>query len=432
LVNRKDAKQSIAMEKKTQGSWLIHHTNKLQGVTNQAGHENTFLAGKSGILLSAISSNNELTISQERLAVLASAANINITFELPKLIEVLRKQELIDYSKSGIAVLGVTTETTLERTAEIFDFLQPRASESASIALAERASISPIFANDVSEELADSYKLSSNELSQLVSDAEKVGFVDIESLASGTKLLFNGNLFRRDTSQKIKTVLDSLNSEEQGKLSELTGMLKKSACVGVDYAKKLLGDTLFLKVTAIGLFDISVVSNSVEDVGFMTLPSAFSKYSNSMVDDAFDLAKAFVSSITYGMTKSSHERGQIQMVEALLNTLVRGESIGPVKAIAEDYKVLELKGVVQVHYGTKKGRSGPMLRLLKKEVGELALQAIRQGDVSEHSLNDFPSATVTSFKGPEFNREKSRRVQSTFDPKATHDMLSILRTGGGL
>lgn len=44
------------------------------------------------------------------------------------------------------------------------------------------------------------------------------------------------------------------------------------------------------------------------EVGFLTKPSSFSKYSSSDVDDAFDLAKAFVSSLTYGMTKSSHSK----------------------------------------------------------------------------------------------------------------------------
>lgn len=161
----------------------------------------------------------------------------------------------------------------------------------------------------------------------------------------------------------------------------------------------------------------------------MTLPSAFSKFSNSMIDDAFDLAKAFISSITYGMTKSSYARGQIQMVDALLSALVRGEKVGPVQAIAEDYKVLEFKGVVQVSYGEKKGRSGPMLKLLKKEVGELALQAIRQGDVSEHSLTALPSAAVTKFNGPEYNRENIRKKQVLQNPATTNDMLSILRTG---
>ena len=420
------------MDKKTKGSWLIHHTNKLQGVTNQTGYEKTFLAGKAGILLSAISSNNQVTVNNDRLTVLAKAANINTTFELPKLIEVLQQQQLIDTAGGGIAVLGVTTAKTLQHTSDIFDALAPGSTEVATIALAELASLEPVLAGHVAVELADSYQLGRAEIGQLMSDAEQIGFVDAEKLSPGETLLFNGNLFRRETTRKIKAVLDSLTSAEQSKLNELTETLKKQACVDTDFATRLLGEPLFKKVTAIGLFDISVVSNSTEDVGFLTLPSAFSKYSNSMVDDAFDLAKAFVSSVTYGMTKSSYARGQIQMVDALLSALVRGESVGPVNAIAQDYKVLELKGVVEVKTGTKKGRTGPMLRLLKTEVGELALQAIRQGDVSEHSLSSLPTAAVTTFSGPEHNREKVRRAQTKMSPKATNDMLSILRTGGGI
>ena len=38
-----------------------------------------------------------------------------------------------------------------------------------------------------------------------------------------------------------------------------------------------------------------------------------------MVDDAFNLAKAFVSLTTYGMTRSNNEGGEIRIVEALLN-----------------------------------------------------------------------------------------------------------------
>lgn len=420
------------MDKKTKGSWLIHHTNKLQGVTNQAGYQNTFLAGKAGILLSAISSDNQLTVSEQRLGVLAVAANINTTFELPTLIDVLAKQQLIQKGAGAIAVLGVSNASTLQHTADIFDSLQPGAGEIAAIELAEIASTAPTRQAEASELLADLHKLGKAEVGQLISDAEQIGFVDVERLGTNDLLLFNGNLFRRDTTRKIKTVLDSLSTGEQSKLHELTDALRKQACVSVDWAMQLLGEPLFKKVTAIGLFDISVVSNSTEDAGFMTLPSAFSKFSNSMVDDAFDLAKAFVSSVTYGMTKSSYARGQIQMVDKLLSALVRGESVGPVGAIAQDYKVLELKGVVEVKTGSKKGRTGPMMRLLKKEVGELALQAIRQGDVSEFSLSSLPSAAVTTFKGPEHNREKQRRIQTQASPKSTNDMLSILRTGGGL
>ena len=55
------------MDKRIKGSWLIHHTNKLQGVTNQRGYGKTFLAGKAGILLSVISSNDETVISKRRV-----------------------------------------------------------------------------------------------------------------------------------------------------------------------------------------------------------------------------------------------------------------------------------------------------------------------------------------------------------------------------
>lgn len=192
------------MDKKTKGSWLIHHTNKLQGVTNQSGYEKTYLAGKAGILLSAISANQDTTVNNDRLTVLAKAANINTTFELPKLVEVLQQQQLIDTSAGGIAVLGVTTSTALLHTSDLFDSLNHGANEIASIDLAEHASIAPILENDIASDLADMYKLASSDLSQLFSDAEQIGFVDTEKLDSKNTLLFNGNLFRRDATQKSK------------------------------------------------------------------------------------------------------------------------------------------------------------------------------------------------------------------------------------
>lgn len=418
------------MNKKTKGSWLIHHTNKLQNVTNQSDYENTFVAGKAGILLSAISGNSELEVNNERLNALARASNINTALELPGLVKILAEKGLVDRYSSGIQVLGLTTASTLDHTSDIFESLNPNNNEIVTIELAERASLAPILSKDISEELSDTYKIDSLSMDQILNEAEQIGFVDSENVSKDEILFFNGNLFRRDHTQKIKKILDSLNSQEQALLIETNELLKKCACISVDQAKAILGDKLFEKVIAVGIFDVSVVSNSSEEAGFMTLPSAFSKYSDSMVDDAFDLAKAFISSITYGITKSRHERGQIKMVEALLKALVRGESVGPVRAIAEDYKVLELKGVVRVSMGVKNNRYGPLLTLLKKEIGELALQAISQGDISEHSLTSLPTAIITNFSGPEVSREKIRRKQTMVNPTSTNDMLTILRTGG--
>ncbi len=420
------------MDNKIKGAWLIHHTNKLQNVTNQEKYQKAFLAGKSGILLSAISESNQSIVSNEKLAVLANAANINTTFELPKLLDVLQEHQLIDKSKSGVGVLGVTTVTTLQHTSNIFESLAPNNVENSVIELAEIASEKPIESTILSEKISDLYQLSNSEMSGVLSDSEQIGFVDVENISKNEKILFNGNLFRRDSAEKIKAVLDSLTQIEQNSLNELSATLRKIACIPVLEAQKILGIKLFKKVAAIGFIDVNVVSNNKEEVGYVTLPSAFSKYSSSMVEDAFDLAKAFVASLTYGMTKSSYMRGQITMIDRLLSALISGREVGPVSAIGQDYKVLELKGVVSVRQGSNNGRTGPMLKLLKKEVGELALQAIRQGDISEHSVPSLPGAAITKYKNPETNREAIRRNQVQRSPSETNDMINSLRTGGGL
>lgn len=419
------------MDKKVQGSWLIHHTNKLQNVTNQGEYQNTFVAGKAGILLSAISETNQSNLSTDKLNVLANASNINTAFELPKLLDVLKDQELIDVTPSGVGVLGVTTSSALQHTTNIFESLEPKIIEVSAIELAEIASTKPVSSSDISEKISDEFQLPKKEVDQLFYDSENIGFVDAESISKDEKILFNGNLFRRDSAVKTKAVLDSLKPVEQASLSELTQILKQNACVPYTEALRILGEPLFKKVNSIGYFDINVVSNNHEEVGYLTLPSAFSKFSNSMVDDAFDLAKAFVASLTYGMTKSTYARGQISMIDRLLGALIDGREVGPVSAIGQDYKVLELKGVVSIRHGTKGGRSGPLMRLLKREVGELALQAIRQGDVSEQSIQSLPGAAITKFRGPEANREIIRREQIQRSPFETNDMISALRTGGG-
>jgi len=113
------------MDKKTKGSWLVHQTGKLQNVNNQSSFENTYFAGKAGILLSAISANSQATIEQAKLEALAKASNINTKLELPALLKAVKDRGLIDTGANGIEVLGVTTAATLKHTADIFDDSSP-------------------------------------------------------------------------------------------------------------------------------------------------------------------------------------------------------------------------------------------------------------------------------------------------------------------
>lgn len=71
------------------------------------------------------------------------------------------------------------------------------------------------------------------------------------------------------------------------------------------------------------------------------------------------------------------------------------------------------------------------MKLLKKEVGQIALEVIKAGDASEAILN-LPGATVMGYVGPEANREGGRRKQQVASKRATRDIVVALRTESGL
>ncbi len=91
-----------------------------------------------------------------------------------------------------------------------------------------------------------------------------------------------------------------------------------------------------------------------------------------MADDAFDLAKALVAALSYGMTLRSQGTGRIGAISALLSKLISGQEIGPATAIGEDYRVLEMKGVIQTRPGP---RYGYLMKLKKRISARWPLQS---------------------------------------------------------
>jgi hypothetical protein len=75
--------------------------------------------------------------------------------------------------------------------------------------------------------LGDTCKLTANEATGLLEQAEEVGFVDFEELG-GDKVYFNGNLFRREHIAKTQLVLSSLTPEEQRRVTNVEALLKQS------------------------------------------------------------------------------------------------------------------------------------------------------------------------------------------------------------
>lgn len=375
-------------------------------------------------LLSALSeSDNNATLNADKVKVLAKSAGIKI-LELPSILKRLETENLVDVSKTGdVAVLGLTTPMLLTHTSDLFRKNNPSQYEKAALELSEKISLSPIQEKFAKEFIGDTYKLSSGEALDLIQQSEEVGFIDSESVGKDDKLLFNGNLFKRDNLKKTSSVLDSLTPQDVRKVQDIDAVLTKDGCVPLEMALTITGQPLLEKLQSIGMYDFNEVINDEESRIFITKPSAFNKFGNPLEDDAFDLAKAFVASLSYGMIYSSQGRGKINLLKVLLKRLIQGHEVGSATAIGQDYKVLELKGVVQLRHdrGTRFS-----MKLLKKDIGILALHVLESGDASEQSVLTLNGSSITGYNGPESKRVQTRKKKQTKESKI--QIIEALRT----
>lgn len=414
------------MEKRTEGAWIIHHTKKLLEINGTNDFEDVELAGKCGIFLSNLAASNEQSeINSEKVDAIAKVSNIKKT-EIETIKSKLASSNLIDIGSNGaISVLGITSTSVLIHTDDIFNSTSPNPFQKATLALADDISSLPKGELILKEYISDTFRLASDSTSDLFSQCEEIGLVDFEKLDDGSKFYFNGNLFRNGSvEKKTSVVISSLKDADTRKILELDGLLATTGCLPIQKAISILGEPLFDKLKSIGMYDINTVSNTKEATSFITRPSSFSKFGNPFEEDALDLAKAFVTSLYYGMNYSPSSRGKITMLGILMRRLVAGYEVGPATAIGEDYKLLELRRVIQ----TRKDPTNPQryyMKLLKRDVGELALQVLEVGDASEQAIKELVSGSVNFYSGPERNRVIARKTQKTETKK---DVANLLRT----
>ena len=418
--------KSINMDNKTKGAWVIHHARKLQVVADTDFDQLSF-AGKCGLMLSAIAADSQRQIKLSKIEGLAKANLISPRSELKSILNELERQKLVEQSSENIEILGLTTQAVLEHTSTIFEETSPTPEESVIINISELASQNPIIENEVIEQTGDTCKLLEKDAVALVKKSELIGFFDAETDNYQQRFIFNGNLFRAEDIKKINAVLATLNSSEKQLISEFNEKLFKEGCIALDKAYAILPEILFKKLQSIGFYDVNTISNETGNYYFVTRPAAFSKFTKSFTDDALDLAKAFVSSLTYGMTESSRGRGKIQMITALMNKLINGEPVGPATAIGQDYRALEMRGVIEVQHEKNSMYS---MRLLKPEVGKLALSVIKEGDVTTEVFGNLPKAAISNYLEPEFNRTFVRKNLTPSLQKSVGEMISKIRTGG--
>jgi len=209
------------MDKKTQGAWIIHHGKKISGTNNgAASYPAIDIAAKSGALLARMAASQQSELNSELVITLAKAGGLSPKTDLPACLAQLASEKVIDQSSDGsVAVIGVTSSSALDHTSSLFEANDPEPFEAAAIGLGELVSQSPVGRKLAGEKISDDYRLSSIEVTDFLGQATALGFIESDE-DGDDPLLFNGNLFRRESIAKTKKVLDSLTSVEQTAFSQ--------------------------------------------------------------------------------------------------------------------------------------------------------------------------------------------------------------------
>jgi hypothetical protein len=295
--------------------------------------------------------------------------------------------------------------------------------------LSEKVAERPDTRALIEEYVSDTFRINRADTSSLIDVCRTTAILD-QAEDKGLVILFNNNTFKSGQyATKAFKLIEHLTAGEKESLGRLQHQMQtKGAVLDID-AHNLLGFDLYRRVVAVGLFDRLEVSNSNESVGYLTSPDAFQKFGKPFEEDPVDDAKALLASLTYGMTRSDGKRGAIIYPDALLRTLISGMEVGGnygVSAIGQDYRELERRQVVKV---IPRGRDRFAMKLLKKDVGELARSMIKGITVASHTLL-LEGAPATMFTGPAANRGLFRARNTLQDKQFILGALDRLRSGG--
>lgn len=134
---------------------------------------------------------------------------------------------------------------------------------------------------------------------------------------------------------------------------------------------------------------------------------------------------------THGEYKSVSSRGAIYTSSKMMNIvnkLLRGEWVGPCTAIGEDYKLLELDGVISVQPYNEMYK----MKLRQFEVGKLVKQMLEYNMVVNDSVNEIDvfNNLPTGYIAPEERRKVIQADRTVPVKNIQEKFIASIRTGG--
>ena len=418
------------MDDLRQGIWVVNTRKRLAALRGDTpGYqlfEVTDMAGKCGALLSKVSSDQSEIVSTDRLEIYTSQSGIRKTeFEFClKEIERTGKigvQRLRDGTIKGIENYCFSTADIIQAVSEIYRSNNPTITEVVSLDSLEVSSLMPQKEGELKNELCDMGYFE-RDVSTALCLQENFHLIGVKRNEFVSEAIFyNEHIFQIDPT-KIVRAMEYLNSNERQIVSEIQELLRQTPGYPVDRLKRKYPTRIVDLMQGVGLLEELEVISNYGNSSFATLPQLRLTDSGnlSLLNDIYHKAKLLLSCIRYGEMKSVSGRGRIREPLLIINALLDGRWVGPCTAIGQDYKILELQGVIQTrhHSGTQYYMS-----LRQREVGQLVKDILLYGTTLPNP--DVYDETFAGFQPDQFIiPEMKRRDLETRMPKPTEEMVT--------
>ena len=280
--------------------------------------------------------------------------------ELPTVLNYLKQKEKVDFhldSQGRVTEAEVycfSAEDALRTTCSIYEGLEKTEEEEGSIITLDATFHLPLYKNELVEVItkAGFGEGTATHTLELQSNLELIGVA-----GEGSDHVYHNEYAFAENPEKVAKALRALNPAELTEVQEVLRVLEQNPGYPLDKLTRRFSSDMLKMMEGVGLYDTLTVHSPAGDAAFVTIPQLQGiSISRPMLSaDVFHKAKLLLSCLRYGENKSSPYRGQIESFRMMMNIvrkLNRGEQVGPCTAIGEDYRLLELQGVIRTTHGT--------------------------------------------------------------------------------
>lgn len=427
------------MDKKTKGYWSIAAQKHLKGfMTDSIGldeYDDIDLAGKAGRFIGSIRGNGQIS-SIKKIEKIGNTVGIKPK-ELHKIIlpqiEVAAEGQVEIIRDSvgnitGLAEYVFTNDEVISLAGDVFESLNPTSIEYATLETLDNTKKVPYYMSEIYAILNKS-GFRDADINIAISLQEQFKLIQkLDKLNKNNPIISNEYIWGANH-EKIAYALGKISTDDRQNLREMIEEVQSYQGIPTENIK-LMQSQLYQLAVKIGMLNpVSIISNRGFQKDFAFSSNVLQPLTPN--DDIMDDVKVLLASVRFGEKYTEHST--IQQPVRFLRSLINNNTVGPHSANLTDYILLEKKGIVSVVEDTKTRfgmygpytRSGPCLKLVKKDVAQKALEIIENADYTYSSESETVSADSLGDTGNYQNAEEIR-VRLADSPRGVSEAQELL------